>query len=66
MIHFTFCRLDERGRIVLPLLFREKLKLGNGSLVRLEILNDQVKISNIRQDEVNGLRKISKNGFERV
>lgn len=66
MIHFTFCRLDERGRIVLPVNFRDKLGLGNGSLVKLKMTNNEVKISNIRQDEVNGLRKTSKNGFERV
>jgi len=58
----TFCRLDKKFRLVIPLLARNRL--GIGDLVRIRVENDKITVTRAEASDSAGSRPVSKNQKE--
>ena len=59
---FTLCRLDRKFRLVIPLLARNRL--GIGDLVRMRVENDKLIVTRAGASDAAGCRPVSKNQKE--
>ena len=51
-INMIICKIDKKGRLVIPKEFREKLKINESSLLAFEVLGQNaIKISLIQNEE---------------
>jgi AbrB family looped-hinge helix DNA binding protein len=51
-INMIICKIDKKGRLVIPKEFREKLKIDESSLLAFEVLSQNaIKISLIQNEE---------------